>query len=70
MVEEGMLNKGLKHSETYLFLNALADKANILWPSGERVPFYQKHFEDRKLKQELFEKMELIAGRKKSRLTA
>ena len=51
MVEDRMLSKGLKHSETYYFLNDLADKADLFWSaSNERIPFFQKHFQDRKLK--------------------
>ena len=70
MVEDSMLNKGLKHSETYYFLNDLADKADILWSGvNERIPFFQKHFEERKLKKQLLEQMELMAKRRTSKLT-
>lgn len=41
MVEKSMLSKGLKHSDTYYFLNNLAVKADILCSSAdERIPFF------------------------------
>ena len=40
----------MKHSSTYLFLNALAFKAETLWPIGERIPFFKREYEERKIK--------------------
>ena len=39
-VEDSMRNKVDKHSEIYIFLNYMADKADRLWPAGERIPFF------------------------------
>lgn len=49
-VVDHMKNKELKHSSTYMFLNTLAYKAEMLWPTGERIPFYQREFEERRIK--------------------
>ena len=51
------MNKESKQSSTYLFLNTLAYKAETLWPTGERIPFFQREFEERKIRRIVDEKM-------------
>ena len=53
-VENYMLRKAMGHSQTYLFLVDLAYRANRLWPPKERrIPFFEKHFLERKMKPEI-----------------
>ena len=51
IVEDQMVFRELKHSSTYLFLTTLAYKAEMLWPTGERIPFFQRKFEEGKIRQ-------------------
>ena len=53
LVENFMLFKQKRHSDIYIWLNKLAERAETYYPTGGPIPIYEKHFLERKFKKEL-----------------
>ena len=50
LVENFMLFKQKRHSDIYIWLNKLAERAETYYPTGGPIPIYEKHFLERKFK--------------------